>query len=1016
MDAQGNSRRAAPGRAFGLLGALWFISMAAIAQPATPSAADAGQAGFLQVELEGHAGAVRRLAVDDRRDLVVTGADDKTARLWTLSTGKLQRVLRPPVGHADAGRVYGVALHPKRPWVAIGGNRFGSETAPTGTGHFILVYDSRSGEPIRRIDTPAADVKRLVWSPDGSLLVAGFAGRGGLRAFDTEGKQVFVDEFGDSVYGVAVAPGLMAAASLDGSLRVYTQSYDGKGQHYAAKTRRDLPAQPASLAFSPSGTLLAIGYVLPGKGPDVVDWANGRITAGPTPTRLGRDTLLSVAWSPDGRFVYAAGSYPFERRNARLVVFEPGDRTGAEIETGAPSTITDLLTLPGGRLAFASANGSWGTLDIGAGRGTLTPPELPDLDGARNLLASEEGSTLSWALDGGRDRVTFDLATRLIRSGDAGPGLNPPLLRRSMLDAPSDWENHRNPQVNGVRIPMAADEMSRATALFATGGDALLGTSQALYRLGPGGTPVWRKAMHTEVRAVNISRGGKLICVAMLDGTVRLLRATDGEELLTVLMLRDRRWIVWSPDGYYDASVGADRLVGWVFNRQSGTAADYFPAARLRERFHRPRYIDLLLQTLDRQLAAREQEREIAADGTTAAPLAAPVRVAQMPPTLRSPVRSIDLPDAPAETEVEVQIALVVRAQADSGPIRYEARVDGRRENVVAVEAARGPDGDRSVQLRLHVPASATALYLAARDGNGYSERLDLELRPGRTVETKAAAPALAAEPSPIALSPSEATPLCGDNPTAASRAPNSAGLKRLFVLAIGAGRARNREPLQFASKDATDFVSVIRLQEGRLYENVIAGCLLDAHATASNVRSALAWLAHAGTKHDNFIVFLAGHGQTRSDGSYLFTTADGGDGGPALDDTALREALNQLPGHVVLFVDTCRASRVLGPAGRYDSGFVRFIEQVGERSLAVFAASSGAPPAQENTALGNGAFTSAILTGLRGAADLLNERSITYKGFDLYMSRKVPALTGKTQTPVSRLPPFMPDNVLAKL
>ena len=42
---------------------------------------------------------------------------------------------------------------------------------------------------------------------------------------------------------------------------------------------------------------------------------------------------------------------------------------------------------------------------------------------------------------------------------------------------------------------------------------------------------------------------------------------SDGEEVLALFMHPDgSRWIVWTPQGYYDASLGADDLIGWQIN------------------------------------------------------------------------------------------------------------------------------------------------------------------------------------------------------------------------------------------------------------------------------------------------------------------------------------------------------------------------------------------------------------------------------------------------------------------
>ena len=1029
----------------------------------TAAAADASTepAAQLQVELGSHAGAVRRLAVLPGRDLVATGADDKTARLWSLAEGSLQHVLRPPAGPGDAGRVYGVALHPEQPWVAIGGS------AVAAGGPAIHLHDTRSGEHLRRIDARAGDVKRLLWNSDGSVLLAaqaGAQGAHGVRGFDLEGREVFADRFDSAVYALAVAPGRLAVAALDGSLRLYAQAPPGAAPRYTELWRLQLDSNPVSLAFAPVGEALAVGYFLPGRAPDVVDLRSRRVTTGVAPPGLERGTLMSVAWSADGRQVYAAGAYPFVRRNARLVVFAPGARSGDEIETGAPSTITDLVTLADGRVAFASADGSWGVLAPDTRQVRLQRAQLPDLDGATRLHVGRDGRSASWTLDAGRDRISFDLARRLVLPG-AADGLLPPLLRRGLLDAPSEWENHRQPQVNGARIAMAPDELSRAVALLAGGTDAVLGTSRALYRVGPGGAVLWRRPMHTEVRAVNVTPDGRLLFAALLDGTVRIARASDGLELLALLVLPDRRWVLWTPDGYFDAAVGADRLLGWLVNRGDGSAADHYPAARFRERLHQPRYIDLLLETLDPAQAARRHAEEVQAERTAAAPAVAaetaaaegrlgpapgalealvglgPVGAAPLalprpvlpplPPLLQSAQRAIRLQAPAVDSEVEVEVPVAVRSAASAGAVSFEVRIDGRPGELLGVSLVPAADGASRGHLRLRVPASAASVQLLARNLHGVSEAWLLAVQ-ATLPPPPAPAPALAQLPgAPAAalpsLAPLQPAPGAAALPGLSAAAPTLRALPaarapggRLFVLSVGVSAyARPEYSLRLAAKDAADFASVIRTQQGKLYSEVVVRTLLDGQATRAAVLAALTELAGTGSKGDTFMVFMAGHGVNSSSGAYYFMTSDARHenlAASAVADRELRAALRRVPGRTLLFIDTCHAGSVLGATSGRNSELARFVNDMSDNGVVVFAASSGRQESLEQDDWGNGAFTSALLDGLRGKADVLQAGRVTYKGLDYYVSEQVQRLTQGRQTPVSLSPFGVPDFELARL
>ena len=82
--------------------------------------------------------------MDRAGKVLVTGSDDKTARVWSLPQGKLLKVLRPPIGAGSAGWVYAVAISPDGKTVAVGGS-----SSPIGDEEFDLPV--RPGE---RADHP----------------------------------------------------------------------------------------------------------------------------------------------------------------------------------------------------------------------------------------------------------------------------------------------------------------------------------------------------------------------------------------------------------------------------------------------------------------------------------------------------------------------------------------------------------------------------------------------------------------------------------------------------------------------------------------------------------------------------------------------------------------------------------------------------------------------------------------------------------------------------------------------
>ena len=113
---------------------------------------------------------------------------------------------------------------------------------------------------------------------------------------------------------------------------------------------------------------------------------------------------------------------------------------------------------------------------------------------------------------------------------------------------------------------------------------------------------------------------------------------------------------------------------------------------------------------------------------------------------------------------------------------------------------------------------------------------------------------------------------------------------------------------------------------------------------------------------------------------------------------TAIRRTLAEMPGRAMLFIDTCHSGNVLGK-----SDLTEAINELvaPENSVVVFASSTKKEESQEDPAWNNGAFTKALVEGLSGSGDLLNEGKVTYMGLQLYLDRRVTKLTANAQHPV---------------
>lgn len=552
------------------------------------SAATAADGPVLTLDPGTHTAAIRQLAVDPAERMLVTVSDDKTARLWDIASGRLLHTLPVPVGAEDIGRLYAAAISPQGR-LALAGTTAG----PRGT-HRIYLYDLAGMAFLKAVDARGGDIKRLQWSPDGSLLAAAYAGASAFRIFDDDGMLVHEERLPADAWGIALSHnGLLALPVSDGTVRLYGIA----GNVRLLATMRGGLSDPRGVQFSPDGNLLAVGYQSR-KNPrevqvDVFDVLTQTLARSFVFDDVEHGNLRNVAWQRDGTALYAAGSG--YRGTNDFIIKRISWPQGSVTETrAAGNSITDLLPLTDNRVLFSTVEPGWGVMQ-GAQARMMVAPKSAQFYEAGLLTLSGDAKTVAWRFAPGEQRYSFAVATREMAPGERDANRQ---ARTTSKRIPlQDWENSYEVMIAGQSVAMAPTEIARAVAVLPDDSAVLLATSRTLRRIGANGRQAWQIPLATEARSVNVSADGRLLVVAMADGTLRWRSTQDGKLLLSLFALRDGRWVLWNESGYFDASHGAEDLIGWTVNRPGGEQADYYPMSRFREKYFRP-------ELLERSLAA----------------------------------------------------------------------------------------------------------------------------------------------------------------------------------------------------------------------------------------------------------------------------------------------------------------------------------------------------------------------------------------------------------------------------
>lgn len=944
-------------------------------------AAENSQVPMLRIEAGTHLGQIFGVDADSAGRFAVSASEDATARVWDVRSGRLLIVLRVPSGSGRAGRLSAVAMTPDGETIAVA-----VDMEVSGLSQSVYLFERSSGRVVGRLAGLPSTLGKLAFDPGGNWLAMSLLGdgsTGGLRVWDwrKQGATAAVlasEGLKEGTFGIGwSADGRLAASSLDGQMRLYRID-KGRLVKVAQAPTPGGPFAP-EVSFSPDGKELAVGYSNTVR----VDILSGddlslRHTPIHVPTKEGI-SIPSVAWSADGKTLSAGGNLGSQK--IKLIRhWSNAGRGAAGYFSIEGDTLQGLRSLPDGGMLVASG-ASLGVLSATGDWRPFRPRATADFRNTHTYFGlNQSGTDVQFTFEPYGSRFSFALTGRSVVPATSDQFVLP------LTTGPANRDMLKGIEASIVVGPLAGKIQRgdlHGMALAPNVAGIALGIADSLHYLDAAGNRLWRLPASSQVWAVNIPPKGNIVVATNGDGTIHWHRLSDGAELLALFPHADRkRWVLWTPSGYYDASPGAEDLIGWHVNRGVSQAADFFPVSQFRERFYRPDVIDLVLDTLDEGVALAK------ADATAGRREAAVSVMLVLPPV----VDAVSVPERFADTSLTVRIR--VRAPADAPSIRLRVLVDG--EIMPSAKAARAVGTDGTEDLTLILPPKDSEVRIYADNRHGTSLPLTFSLRWVGDRKVFAAGEQ-------------------GDRKTAKPK---------LWLLAVGVSAYRDAgvPSLSYAHLDAEVFAKTLQAQQGKAYREVAVRLLTQAAATRASVLEGLGWLKANVAAGDVGMVFLSGHGFTMAtDKRYYYGASDVDlrrlvDTGVAYKD--IQDALVEfnLRGggtRAVFFIDTCHAGDATGArltgavkASNGDTMATELSRQ--ENQVLVFASSRGDQVSWEDPRYGHGAFTKALIEGLgeEFKADLMGQNRVTYKGLDTWVSARVPILTQNRQTPRLMTPP----------
>jgi len=932
----------------------------------------------IERSLLGHRGWIRGLAFSPDGKRLASASNDRTARIWDPATGTSEKTLE---GHTD--QVEDVVWSPD-----------GKRLATASFDKTARLWLSESGQGEAVLEGHQAGVRCVAWSPDGKTIATGGRDQA-LMLWEPDGKRrKKLENLGNHITSLTFTRTsrslLFTRGSPDFVDRTATLLTVETGEERIRFTRHDNSVFAGTI--SPDATLAATAG---GDSHEIYLWS---IPGGEMVARLSGParSLYSAAWGSDGSSVAWGPSRAGNPLKANLAL-ERAFQLGALEFAATPNAGSGRAQMERGGLSLGAAGNT--AIAVKQGDRALTTLRLSDHDRLR-CFTFLDGDRVAAGSTSNLD--IFDVPTgrrlrTLVGHTDEVWAVAPAPNRRWLLSASPDqtlrlWDTEgpmaRDAAGIGINFKVE-DELPVVTnitldAPAAEDGRLRVGDRLVAIASEKGEFVEFKDRPSVEVVSALSGPVNSIVRLKVLPegkdqpieyilrrGNVSLARS----EPFASLFFAGNDWVTWTPEGYYAASPGGAKLMGWHVNNGVSQLATFYPTERFTAALYRPDIISQLAETgnVDRAVALADLVRGKKTERLAIAEI--------LPPQVRitSPARAnSDVNDDEVDVTAEARMT-------GKHPIRVmRLLIDGR--------PYKGLDGVRRF------------------DGAGVKEAQaswKVTLNPGRHRFVVQADSAVSQGDS----GPVEVNYVIGTPPQG-----------RLFVLAVGiADYPEEGLKLNYSAKDARAIAARLKDKGSPVpFQDITVRVLTDKEATREAILEQLAKLRKELKPEDSAWVFYSGHGERDEKGTLFLLPANVDLKKPKVTGVSgdeVKTALVNLPGRVLLVLDACHSGAAGAAKASTSSVSDELARELGrdENGVIVMCSSMARQKSLEDNENRQSAFTLALLEGLAGKGSKGLDGVVYQHHLDSYVLDRVRQLTKGQQTPTTAKPGNLPPFPLTK-